>query len=522
MIGRYAFALARRWRVVVVASALAIGSLLAGLALADRGGDPGMRPGPVHRPHRHHRPVRPAAVTMTVAADGGEAIPRSFLGLSTEYWALPVFEQKMAAFERVLSLLSVPGDGPLVLRVGGDSADHAFWTPRHRRMPDWAFALTPSWLQRTATLVAQSGIRLILDLNLVTDSPAAAGSWARAAVAGLPRHSIAGLEVGNEPDIYSRLFWRAAISLRSAAGEALPPDITPAGYTRDFRTYARVLDRAAPAVPVAGPALANPVSHAGWFPALIRGAGRSLSVVTAHRYPYSACALRDWTTFPTVGRILSQAASAGIANPLARSVKLAHHHRLPFRLTELNSVTCGGRPGVSNTFATALWAPDALFSLLRVRADGVNLHVRADAINAPFAPSRRGLVARPLLYGLILFAQSLGSNPERLVPIRIRGGAAHLEAWAVRARDGSLRVLVLNKGPQQARIDLHLPISGPLTIERLLAPSAGATSGETLGGRWLGPDLIWQGRAIAGTAEPLPDGGFGFVVPAISAALLRG
>jgi hypothetical protein len=31
---------------------------------------------------------------------------------------------------------------------------------------------------------------------------------------------------------------------------------------------------------------------------------------------------------------------------------------------------------VSDTFATALWAPDALFELLRAGIDGVNVHVR--------------------------------------------------------------------------------------------------------------------------------------------------
>ena len=59
----------------------------------------------------------------------------------------------MPVFERVLSLLHVPGNGPLVLRIGGDSADHSFWAPKRERMPAWAFALTPAYLQRLRTLV---------------------------------------------------------------------------------------------------------------------------------------------------------------------------------------------------------------------------------------------------------------------------------------------------------------------------------------------------------------------------------
>lgn len=74
--------------------------------------------------------------SVTIAA--GEAtspVPRSYLGVSTEYWSLPLYATQMAAFERVLSLLRVPGDGPLVVRFGGDSADHSFWDPRLRVLP---------------------------------------------------------------------------------------------------------------------------------------------------------------------------------------------------------------------------------------------------------------------------------------------------------------------------------------------------------------------------------------------------
>ena len=59
-----------------------------------------------------------------------------------------------------------------------------------------------------------SASRLILDLILVTDSPPVAAQWARAAEAGLPARSIAGFEIGNEPDIYSRWYW-LAIDIRA-------------------------------------------------------------------------------------------------------------------------------------------------------------------------------------------------------------------------------------------------------------------------------------------------------------------
>ncbi len=460
-----------------------------------------------------------AAVTVLPDA-AGPIVPRSYLGLSTEYWALPVFERRMRLMQAVLSMLRVPGDGPLVLRVGGDSADHSFWNPRLLRMPTWAFALTPAWLQRTSVLVNSSGARLILDLNLVTDSPATAAEWARAAMNGLPLHSISSFEIGNEPDIYSRWFWRAVISAGAIRDAVLPRDLTAASYTQDFRRYAGSLSRVAPAVPLAGPAVANPVAHERWFPALIAGARQSLGFVSAHRYPYSACAPPGSRIYPTIARLLSETASAGIAGTLRRPVVLAHRAGLRFRLTELNSVTCGGRVGVSNAFATALWAPDALFELLRTGVDGINLHVRSDAVNAPFTLTGHGLGARPLLYGLIAFAQTLGTDPQRLVPARVLAApSVHLKAWAVRDASNGLHVLLIDKGTRPVTVTLRIEASARASLQRLLAPSAAARSGVTLGGRRLGRDGRWFGRAQTETITPGP-GGYTVTLPRQSAALI--
>ena len=52
--------------------------------------------------------------------------------------------------ERVLALMHVPGDGRFVLRIGGDSSDRSFWDPDIRRLPHWAFEVTPDFVERTA------------------------------------------------------------------------------------------------------------------------------------------------------------------------------------------------------------------------------------------------------------------------------------------------------------------------------------------------------------------------------------
>jgi hypothetical protein len=446
-------------------------------------------------------------------------VPRSFFGISTEYSSLPVYEQHLPLFERVLSLLRVRGNGPLILRVGGNSADDTFWEPNAARTPPWAIGLTPQVLRRTSRLVRRDAVKLIFDLNLITGTPQKAARLARAAERALPRGSISGFEIGNEPDDYSPKNWLATVAVTPFRPGFLPDDVSTDSYTHDFSSFGRALAKVAPGVPLAGPALANPVRNAGWISTLLDSPHRGLGTVTAHRYLYSACAKHRSGSYPTIARLLSEHATADMAHRMMPAVRMAHRAGYKFRLTELNSVSCQGVPGVSNAFATALWAPDALLELLRAGLDGVNIHVRTDAINAAFTLSRQGLGARPLLYGMILFARTLSSHPQ-LVHAKLHANPSlHLKAWAVRVSGGMLHVLLINKGSRSANVRVSLPGSGAAKVERLLAPSASSVSGMTLAGQQLGHDGRWHGPLTIETVAR-STGGYQVLVPPASAALV--
>jgi len=127
----------------------------------------------------------------------------------------------------------------------------------------------------------------------------------------------------------------------------LPVRITPASYLRAFDAYARAIARVAPGIPLLGPALALPRQHLGWITTLLDGPHPGLRVITVHRYPYSACAAPGQLTYPTIARLLSNQATTGMAATVRSAGQLASHAGLPLRVTELNSVTCGGTLGVS-------------------------------------------------------------------------------------------------------------------------------------------------------------------------------
>jgi hypothetical protein len=160
-----------------------------------------------------------------------------------------------------------------------------------------------------------------------------------------------------------------------------------------------------------------------------------------------------------------------------------------------------------------------LFELLRAGVNGVNIHVRAYAVNAPFALTDRGIETRPLLYGLITFARMLGRD-ARLVVLHLREQRlVHVKAWAVEISGDVLHVLLINKGERAVTTRLALPATGAASVQRLLAPSVTAQSGVTLGGQHLRQTGAWAGRASSQSVIPV-DRRYQLSLPATSAALL--
>jgi hypothetical protein len=429
-------------------------------------------------------------------------IPKAFLGLSLEWWNLPFDDQHLDLFQRVIQLLHVPGDAPFVVRVGGDSSDHTLFDPQVQRLPSWAYGLTRAFVVEGARDTRELGVRVIIDVNLITGTPQAAATLVAQAQRLMPPRSVIGYEIGNEPDLYSQSFWVATTQGGQGIAPTLPPAITPASYAAHYNAYARAMVPIARGIPLLAPALANPRHSLDFIRTLLASPHPGLGVLSGHRYPYSACAAPGSKLFPTIDRVLSEAATHGMAQSVEPMVILAKRAGLSARLTEFNSVTCGGLRGVSNTFATSLWAPDAIFELLRDGFVGVNLHARHEAVNGPFTFNRAGFKARPLLYGLIMFARTLGPG-ARLVTVQQQiPRSLPLKAWAVEVSGHRLHVLLINKGPRSATVSLGIPASGPATLERLLAPSVSAHNGMTLAGQSLDANGNWSGKRRIESVAP--------------------
>jgi hypothetical protein len=162
--------------------------------------------------------------------------------------------------------------------------------------------------------------------------------------------------------------------------------------------------------------------------------------------------------------------------------------------------------------------PDALFSLLAAGVDGVNIHTRLDSFTTPVRglPS---LSAQPLLYGMILFERTLGPGARLLASSLRPGSDTRLSAWAVRLSDGTIQVLLVDKGARPARVTLRLGRRSPAQALYLRAPSPFASAHVTLGGASLRADGSWdreqRRQPLTATAR-----GYHIAMPPFSAALV--
>src|SRR6202042_2595833 len=127
---------------------------------------------------------------------------------------------------------------------------------------------------------------------------------------------------------------------------------------------------------------------------------------------------------------------------------------LPFRLAETNSCYQGGKRGVSDTFASALWGADLMYQLAQAGGIGINFHGGGYGWYTPIAGTpQNGFVARPIFHGMLLFAQA---GPGTLIDTKITGGGAGAAGQPMQSAHGlvgdggKVRLVLFNRDPAQA------------------------------------------------------------------------
>ena len=458
----------------------------------------------------------------------GTPVARHFLGFSMEYSGLlRAIGNPKAGVNPVLAQLfanlAADGQGEPGLRIGGGSADSAWWNPMALPRPN-GVEVDLGTLARDSIAGFERATRapLIVDLNFAADRVAYARDWARALMPALPRGTLEALEIGNEPDVY-------------ATGRPFGnlPRTRPAGYSfgryaRELAPFTRALRRLA-----GHPRLAAPSTCCGRWDArtaaLVRSQHGRLGLLSFHAYATNACPNATARDRVTTGNLLSDATFRRIGARLAviRAQARRAHRRV--RITETNSAACSGRAGITDTYAASLWMADWLFLMAAQGFEGVNVHTAGNYTPFVFGYATDHFVgmAKAPYYGMLLFSRAIAGHARLLIRTTLTERTrdhAPVHVWATADRHGHARIVVVNKDQHRSG-DAVVTVrdgAGPAQLERLTAPSLDARTGIALGGLSI-PDGTADGR-IAGTrvAETVTPAGhtYRFAMPPASAALL--
>ncbi len=440
--------------------------------------------------------ARDAAQDATLSIEAnrpGREFALGAVGLSIEAGELAT-DDLSASHKSLVALLRLLGPG--VLRVGGNALDSSWWTSSNEPPPTWATSVvTPADLIRLRRLLAATGWRVILGVDLGHFDPARAANEARVAEKILGSRLL-GMEIGNEPND----FGGALVSLR-------PSSYSPSGYLQELAAYTAAMQAATSTIRLYGPDLGWIRSQA-WLTAIASDKSTSFTALTQHYYPttYSfSKGVCKGTPVPTAVELLSpevREREDAALQVILSAGELARRETLISETNSTSSCDAPGGPATSPVFASALWSLDWVLRATSAGVVGLNFHgyfgrCKPEAF-APIctpinrAPARGQVIARPEYYGLLAARQLEGG---RFVPARLvsPGPLPNLTTWATVTPRGTIRIAIDNLAASGLPQPVFIPISGyTAKVERLNAPSIAATSGTSLGGAAVNDAGRWR------------------------------
>ena len=473
--------------------------------------------------------------------DGQKAtpLPLTFTGLSYELAQLTdpkFFSADNHELVTHFRLLSPHG----VLRTGGNTSEFCWFqvdaataAPKLRLppgkleenwMPHRLFAIKPEAIDALAGFLKATGWKLIYGLNFGNSTPERAATEA-AYVARAVDERLEFFQIGNEPDFYT-----------DANNGTRPPGWGFADYLKEWAAYAEAIAAQVPGARFGGPdvgASSNWVTRFGEeIPSEVRA---RLTTLTGHYYAEGP------PNDPRVTTARLLAGNAEIAGEMQKIEAVAQARGLVYRMTEGNSCYRGGKPGMSNAFAAALWAGDYMLQLASLGCAGVNLHggrsafltaglgdhtpgmevaktpqaMRSGFYTPIFSEPDVPVKAMPIFYGMLLANQFAGGTM-----MQMDGKIEGVNATAYAARSGSgFKVALFNKD-ELKNVDVTVRVPDAVkraTAWRLQALALDATEGVTLAGAEIRAGE-WKPRV----AEPVAvkNGVARIRIPAGSAALV--
>ena len=436
-------------------------------------------------------------------------MPTDFVGLSYEVQQLVdpgFFSASNAGLVRAFKDLSPNG----VLRLGGNTSEFEWWKPtpaspepEHPKTREVVgepkaqyYPVTADAVRNLAAFLKATGWTCLYGIGMGTNVPARAAEEAEF-VAKTLGSSLQYFQIGNEVDLFTH-------HLRD------PNTWNSRTYLEEWLGFARAIAASVPGARFGMPDVASQVS---WLTD-IADAWPSIQnpphvTTLTHHYYFGGPATNPEVNIPN---LLKPATMAKVQHTADIATTAARKMGVRVRMTEGNTCYRGGKPGVSDVFAAALWAADYLLLLASNNYSGVNLHggtgksvansvggflpgdvllkdqgatpeqiaTHPHPFYTPIATFGSEYKLEPVAYGL-KFAGSFGG--AQFIPAdasALQATGVDATVYAVRLDSGHTSVIILNKDSDKD-VDLTLDFgnrSGKIEMEKMRAPALDSREAE--------------------------------------------
>ena len=311
-------------------------------------------------------------VTVTIPAEAvGPHMPADFVGLSYEVQQLTdpsFFSAANVGLIGQFKALSPHG----VLRLGGNTSEFAWWKPTpdspepehpHTREVEGEpkaqyYPVTAEAIRNLAGFLKDAGWTCLYGIGMGTNTHERAAEEA-AFVAATLGENLQYFQIGNEADLFGH-------HLRD------PKTWSAKTYLDEWLTLARAVSARVPRAKFGMPDVAADVAWLTEIADLWPSVQNPPHVTTlSHHYYFGGPATNPDVNIP---RLLNPATMARVQKTADTATAAAGKMSARVRMTEGNTCYRGGKPGVSDVFASALWAADYSLLLASNNYSGINLH----------------------------------------------------------------------------------------------------------------------------------------------------
>lgn len=444
-------------------------------------------------------------VTLDIPSEAtGPHMLVDFVGLSYEVQQLgdpTFFSAQNSGLIREFKALSSTG----VLRLGGNTSEFAYWKPtpdssepEHPQVREVVgepkahyYAVTVEAVKNLAQFLQAAGWTCVYGIGMGTNTPTRAAEEA-AFVAATLGDRLQYFQIGNEADLFSH-------HLRD------PKTWSTKAYLEEWLALARAV---AARVPAARFGMPDVASNASWLTeiadqwASIQAAPRVTTLT--HHYYFGGPATNPEVNIPN---LLKPATMQKVQNTANIASAAASKMSARVRMTEGNTCYRGGKPGVSDVFAAALWSADYSLLLASNNYSGVNLHggtgksvansvggsLPGDALleasgetpeqiaahphpfYTPIATFGSDYTLEPVAYGLKFAGSFSGATLLKTdFSTKLQDAGVNTTAYAAKLPGGQTSVIILNKDAAadlEVELDFGRGISGAVETEILHAPA---------------------------------------------------